>query len=67
MRNKLKPYCIETKGEDWIHFKLKRDTKKELLFQRYELAQNFPKLSFNQLQQDFKNEQLKVNQKLIEQ
>ena len=66
LRDKLKAYCIETQGEDYIKFRLKLDTKKELLFQRYELAQNFPKLTFNQIQQDFKNEQFKVNQKRIE-
>ncbi len=66
LRDKLKAYCSETQGDDWIQFRLKHDTKKELLFQRFELAQNFPKLSFKQLQQDFKNEQLKVNQQRIE-
>lgn len=66
LRDKLKAYCIETQGEYFIKFRLKLDTKKELFFQRYELAQNFPKLTFNQIQQDFKNEQFKVNQKRIE-
>jgi hypothetical protein len=66
LRDKLKTYCIETKGEDWIQFRLKVDTKKELLFQRFVLAQHFKRLTFDQLQQDFKNEKMKVNQKRIE-
>jgi hypothetical protein len=66
LRDKLKAFCMETRGEECIKFRLKLDTKKELLFQRFALAQHFQKLTFNQVQQDFKNEQFKANQKRVE-
>jgi len=55
LREKLNNLCLETQEED-VQFRLKFDTKKELLLQRYELASVFSKISFNQLQLDFKIE-----------
>lgn len=56
LRDKLKYFCLETQDEELVQFRLKFDTKKELLLQRFELSLVFPKISFNQLQSDFKNE-----------
>jgi hypothetical protein len=39
-----------------VQFRLKFDTKKEWLLQRFELSLVFPKISFIQLQSDFKKE-----------
>lgn len=61
LRDKLKYFCLETKDEEYVEFRLKFDTKKELLLQRFELSLVFPKNSFIQLQSDFK----KVNNKQI--
>jgi hypothetical protein len=56
VRDKLKTFCLETQEEEYMQFQLKPDTKKELLLQRYELASVYSKISFNQLQLDFKDE-----------
>jgi len=56
LRDKLKLFCLETQDDEWVQFRLKFSTKKDLLLQRYELACVFSKISFNQLQLDFKSE-----------
>ncbi|MHB8258700.1 MAG: hypothetical protein ACYDCN_00360 [Bacteroidia bacterium] len=56
LRDKLKSFCLETQDEEWVQFRLKFDDKIDLMLQRYELADSFSKISFNQLQLDFKNE-----------
>jgi len=62
LRDKLKLFCLETHDEDWVQLQFKFSTKKDLLLQRYELACVFCKISFNQLQLDFKNEyEIQVN------
>jgi len=53
VRDKLKSLCMETQGEERVLFRLKPDTKINLMLQRYELAELFSKISFNQLQADF--------------
>lgn len=56
LRDKLKYFCLETQDEQLVQFRLKFDTKKELFLQRFELSLVFPKISFIQLQSDFKKE-----------
>ncbi len=53
VRDKLKSFCMEAQGEERVLFRLKPDTKTNLMLQRYELADLFSKISFNQLQTDF--------------
>ncbi len=57
LKDKLKGFCLKTQGAELVQFRLKFDTKKELLLHRFELSTAFPKLSFKQLQVNFKNEQ----------
>jgi len=56
LREKLNNFCLEAQEEEYVQFRLKFDTKKELLLQRYELASVFSKINYNQLQLDFKIE-----------
>jgi hypothetical protein len=56
LRDKLKMFCLETQNEERVQLRLKFSTKKDLLLQRYELANVFSKISFSQLQLDFKSE-----------
>ncbi|MFM7024193.1 MAG: tyrosine-type recombinase/integrase, partial [Flavobacteriales bacterium] len=55
LKDKLRTFCLETQNEACVQLKLKFDTKKELLLHRYELSM-FPKITFHQLQMDFKAE-----------
>jgi hypothetical protein len=55
-RDKLKSFCLATKQEEQIQFRLKFETKIALFLQRFELSLIFPKITFNQLQINFKNE-----------
>lgn len=55
-RDKLKSFCLSTKQEEQIQFRLKFETKKALFLQRFELSLIFPKITFNQLQINFKND-----------
>jgi len=64
LRDKLKAFCLETQDEDWVQFRLKFDDKIDLMLQRYELAESFIKISFNQLQANFKMEDDKQISKL---
>ena len=50
---------METQNEEWVQLRLKFSTKKDLLLQRYELANVFSKINFNQLQLNFHNEHAK--------
>ena len=61
LRDKLKHFCLETRNENDVTFRLKFDTKKELFLHRFELSMVFAKISFNQLQCNFKNENNKLN------
>lgn len=54
LRDKLKSFCIETQDEEFVQFHLKSETKHDLLLQKFELA--FPKITFNELQRNFKTE-----------
>ncbi|HEX7413663.1 MAG TPA: hypothetical protein VF411_06410 [Bacteroidia bacterium] len=56
LRDKLKAFCLETQAEKWIQFRLTPNVKIDLMLQRYELANSFSKISFHQLQVDFKQE-----------
>ena len=56
LREKLNGFCLETQEQEYVQFRLKFDTKKELLLQRYELASVFSKINYNQLQLNFKTE-----------
>ncbi|MHB8260351.1 MAG: hypothetical protein ACYDCN_05725 [Bacteroidia bacterium] len=56
LKDKLKSFCLETQDEDWVQFRLKFDDKIDLMLQRYELADSFSKISFNQLQANFNKE-----------
>lgn len=47
---------METREEEYLQVPLKFDTKIELLLQHFELAYVSSKISFNQLQLDFKHE-----------
>ena len=62
LKDKLRVFCIESQNEEHVQLKLKFDTKKELLLQRYEMSM-FPKITFNQLQMDFKTENEKYVKK----
>ena len=53
LRDKLKSFCLETQQQEWVQLRLKFDDKIDLMLQRYELADSFAKISFNQLQADF--------------
>ncbi|MFY9311104.1 MAG: hypothetical protein WAQ28_18820 [Bacteroidia bacterium] len=64
LRDKLNHFCLETQEEDYVPFRLKFDTKKELFLQRFELSLAFPKITFKQLQLDFKNENDKYVQEV---
>ncbi len=66
LRDKLKHFCLETQEQEWVQFRLKFDTKIDLMLQRYELAASFSKISFNQSQLDFKEEHDKQITKLKE-
>jgi hypothetical protein len=55
-RDKLKSFCLATKQEEQMQFRLKFETKKALFLQRFELSLIFPTITFNQLQINFKNE-----------
>jgi hypothetical protein len=66
LREKLNNFCLETQEEEYVQFRLKFDTKKELLLQRYELASVFSKINYNQLQLNFKAENDKLINKLKE-
>jgi len=66
LREKLNSFCLDTQEDEHVQFRLKFDTKKELLLQRYELASVFSKICFNQLQLNFKNEYAKQINKPIE-
>jgi hypothetical protein len=63
LRDKLKCFCLETQDEEYVQFSLKFSTKKDLLLQRYELSTVYSKISFNQLQLNFKTELYKQNAK----
>jgi hypothetical protein len=54
LRDKLKSFCMETQNEEFVQFHLKAETKHDLLLQKFELA--FPKITFNELQLNFKTE-----------
>ena len=64
VRDKLKHFCLETKSEKQVQFDLTFATKKDLLLQRYELSTVYSKISFTQLQLNFKTEADKQNEKL---
>jgi hypothetical protein len=49
----LKTLCEDTCGETPINFQLKFNTRKELIYQRYEIAQIYPKMSFTEIIADF--------------
>ena len=66
LREKLNNFCLESQEEEYVQFRLKFDTKKELLLQRYELASVFSKINYNQLQLNFKTENDKLIIKLKE-
>ena len=54
LKDQLKKFCLENKHNERIQFRLKFDTKKGLFLQRFELSTVFPKITFNQLQINFK-------------
>ncbi len=53
LRDQLKGFCLATQDEEWMQFKLKFETKKNLFLQRFELSLSFPKINFNQLLREF--------------
>ncbi len=65
LKDKLKAFCLESQDEEHVQLKLKIETKQDLLLQRYELSM-FSKITFNQLQLDFQQENVKQLNKLIE-
>lgn len=66
LREKLNNFCLAAQEEEYVQFRLKFDTKKELLLQRFELGSVFSKINYNQLQLDFKSENDKRIPKLKE-
>ena len=51
LREKIKNFCLESQDEEFVEFKLRSDTKKDILLQRLELP--FEKMTFNELQRSF--------------
>ena len=66
LREKLNNFCLESQEDEYVQFRLKFDTKKKLLLQRFELASVFTKINYNQLQLNFKTENDKLINKLKE-
>lgn len=70
LRDKLKSFCVETQEEEFVQFRLKFETKKELLLQKFEMP--FRKITFNELQRNFKTEfdkqqkRIETENKLVE-
>jgi hypothetical protein len=54
LNDQLKKFCLENKHNERMQFRLKFDTKKNLFLQRFELSLTFSKITFNQLQTNFK-------------
>jgi hypothetical protein len=54
LKDQLKKFCLENKHNESMQFRSKFDTKKHLFLQRFELSLVFPKITFNQLQSNFK-------------
>jgi hypothetical protein len=63
LRKKLRDFWIEMRGEDWIQFRLKWDTKRELMLYRFELSMVFPRIGFDELQENFRKEGDKIRNK----
>jgi hypothetical protein len=51
LREKIKNFCLQSQNEEFVEFKLRSDTKKDILLQRLELP--FEKMTFNELQRSF--------------
>lgn len=62
LREKIKNFCIESQDEEFVSFKLRFETKKDILLQRLELP--FEKMTFNELQRSFMHEHKRRTGKL---
>lgn len=52
LRSTIKTICISSMNDDYLKFRLKKETKLKLIASRWELSQYVPKRSFNELSFD---------------